>query len=263
MFVHRALLSGLFCMAVFAVPQSLAQSPFDRDAALAVSQAAVGRRIGTFTFRDVSGQAFVLRPAGGKPLVVSLIYTSCHHVCPLITTNLAKTVAVAREALGEDAFTVVTIGFDWAEDTPDRMRLFARDRGIDDPDWHFLSGDPASIDALAEDLGFLYQASITGYDHLMQTTIIAGDGRIYRQVYGQDFPATALVEPLKELVFATPPDASFVDHWVDNLLLFCTVYDPNTGRYRFDYSIFMTIAVGGLCLGAVFTFIVREWRRAR
>ncbi len=260
---RRALSIGLLWACLLATSESLAEAPFDRDAALAQSQAAIGHRIGDYTFRDVTGQPFALVSLQGKPLVVSLVYTSCHHVCPLITTNLAKTVRVAREALGEDAFTVATVGFDWAEDTPDRMRMYARERGIDDPDWHFLSGDPASIAALAADLGFLYEASITGYDHLMQTTIVGGDGRIYRQVYGQAFPATALVEPLKELVFSTPPDASFVEHWVDNLLLFCTVYDPNTGRYRFDYSIFMTIAVGLLCLGALFTFIVREWRRAR
>ena len=72
-----------------------------------------------------------------------------------------------------------------------------------------------------------------------------------------------LVEPLKELVFQTPRDAGFVDHWVDTFLLFCTVYDPNSGRYKFDYSIFMTIIVGILSLGALAIFIIREWRRAR
>jgi hypothetical protein len=41
------------------------------------------------------------------------------------------------------------------------------------------------------------------------------------------------------------------------------VYDPNSDRYRFDYSIFTAIVVGILCLGLIATFIVREWRRAR
>ena len=71
------------------------------------------------------------------------------------------------------------------------------------------------------------------------------------------------MEPLKQLVFNTPRSAGFVDHWVDTFLLFCTVFDPNSGRYRFDYSIAMTIFVGILCLGAIATFIAREWRRAR
>jgi protein SCO1/2 len=45
--------------------------------------------------------------------------------------------------------------------------------------------------------------------------------------------------------------------------LFCTVYDPNSDRYRFDYSIFTAIVVGLLSLGLIAAFIIREWQRAR
>ena len=88
-------------------------------------------------------------------------------------------------------------------------------------------------------------------------------GVIYRHVYGVDIEPQPFVEPLKELVFETPRDAGLAEHWVDKFLLFCTVYDPNSGRYRFDYSIAMTIFVGVLCLGAIATFILNEWKRAR
>ena len=71
------------------------------------------------------------------------------------------------------------------------------------------------------------------------------------------------VEPLKELVFNTPRSAGFLEHWVSTFKLFCTVYDPNSDRYRFDYSIFTAIVVGLLSLGLIAVFIVREWRRAR
>ena len=168
-----------------------------------------------------------------------------------------------REALGDESFTVVTVGFDWRVDTPDRMRMYASGHGIDADEWYFLSGDAASIDALSANVGFQFFASPKGFDHLSQTTIIDADGTIYRQVYGQDFDAPAIVEPLKELVFDTPSDAGLIEHWVDTFKLFCTVYDPNSGRYRFDYSIFMTILVGMLCLGAIAIFVVREWRHAK
>jgi hypothetical protein len=54
-----------------------------------------------------------------------------------------------------------------------------------------------------------------------------------------------------------------VAHWVDTFKLFCTVFDPNSGRYRFDYSIAMTALTGILSLGAIGWFIVHEWRRPR
>jgi len=240
----------------------LADQPFSHEAALRTSQDAIGRTLADTAFRDTLGQPFHLQQLAGKPLVVSLIYTSCHHVCPLITRNLEKTVAVARDALGDDAFSVVTIGFDWPIDTPEQMRVYATSRGIDQRNWYFLSGDAASIEAITRDLGFHYAASAKGYDHLSQTSIVDHNGRVYRQVYGQDFDAPALVEPLKELVFDTPVEAGLIEHWVDTLRFFCTVYDPNSGRYLFDYSIFMTIIVGMLCLGAILAFIVIEWRRA-
>jgi len=236
---------------------------YDRDQALAISQAAVGKPLADLTFRDVRGQSFEIAALKGKPLVVSLIYTSCHHVCPMITRNIKATTEIAREALGTDSFTVITVGFDWRVDTPDRMRMYASGHGIDVDGWHFLSGDPASVAAISENVGFQFYPSTKGFDHLSQTTIVDADGIIYRQIYGQDFDAPALVEPLKELVFNTPRSAGLVEHWVDNFKLFCTVYDPNSGRYRFDYSIFMTILVGTLCLGAIATFIVHEWRHAR
>jgi protein SCO1/2 len=224
------------------------QQNYDRDAALALSQGAIGAAVGDHTLRDTRGQPFHLRNLRGKPLIISLIYTSCHHVCPLITRNVAEKVEIAREALGDDAFTVKT---------------YASSQGIDMPGWHFLSGDAATVTALSDDLGFQFFPSAKGFDHLSQTTIVDAAGAVYRQIYGVDFDTQAFVEPLKELVFDTPREAGFAAHWIDTFRLFCTVYDPNSGRYEFDYSIFMTILVGTLCLGSILVFIVREWRHSR
>jgi len=236
---------------------------YDRDAALSVSQAAIGRSVANRVLQDVDGRPVELDALRGKPLVVSMIFTSCPHICPLITENLAAAVDIGREALGPDAFNVVTVGFDWATDTPERMRLFAAERRIDVPGWVFLSGDEASIRGLSEDLGFQFFPSAKGYDHLNQTSVLDANGTVYRQVYGVTIDPPALVEPLKELVFDTPRTAGVFEHWLDTFRLFCTVYDANSGRYRFDYSIAMTIFVGTLCLGAIAAFVLKEWRHAR
>jgi protein SCO1/2 len=254
----RLLLFGLGSLAAGA-----AALEYDRDDALQHSQAAIGQTVDTRVLRDVEGNNFDMSQLRGRPLVVSMIYTSCHHVCPTITQSLGRSVDIGNEALGDDAYNVVTIGFDWAVDTPEQMRLYAAERRIDEPNWHFLAGDEASINRLSEDLGFAFYASAKGFDHLTQTTILDREGRVYRQVYGVDFEPPALVEPLKELVFDTPRQAGLVEHWVDTFRLFCTVYDPNVGRYKFDYSIATTIFVGLLCLGAIATFIIREWRHAK
>lgn len=255
----RLIFSLCLLCAAFAVDAA----PYDRADAMEISQAAIGRHIGVPVFRDVGGQPFAVSQLLGKPLIVSMIYTSCHHVCPMITKNLADTVDIARDALGSEAFTVITIGFDWRTDTPEQMRNYAAAQGIDQPAWHFLSADAGTVGSLAEALGFQFFPSAKGFDHLAQTTIVDRDGVVYRQVYGVDIDTQSLVEPLKELVFNTPRDAGFLRHWADTFKLFCTVYDPNSDRYRFDYSILMTIFAGSLSLGAVAFFIVREWRQSR
>lgn len=240
-----------------------AGGPFDESSALSLSQSAIGRTVGDHRFVDRGGQSFALRGLRGRPVVISLIYTSCSHTCPLLTTHLARMVGVARAALGEESFSVLTIGFDTQVDTPARMASFARERGIDARGWYFLSAEAPTIEALSRDLGFIFYPSGKGFDHLAQTTVLDADGRVYAQVYGEGFEAPLLVEPLKQLVFGTRAQASTFSGWVNGVRLFCTIYDPASGRYRFDYSIFIALGVGLLSLGAVAAFIVRAWRERR
>ena len=235
---------------------------FDGDEALRVSQAAVGRRLSDHRFLDRSEGEVRISDYRGKPLLVSLIYTSCYYSCSVFTRYLGEIVDVAREALGEGSFSVVTIGFDAVNDSPGRMALYASGQDIDMPGWSFLSGDVETLQALTSELGFTYAASPKGFDHMAQVSVIDANGVIYRQVYGDRFEPPALVEPLKELVFGLDATSSPIDRWVDNVRLYCTIYDPSTGRYRFDYSIFVALIIGVLCLASIAIFIVRAWRQS-
>jgi protein SCO1 len=235
----------------------------DEAAALEISQAAVGGMIGDYRLRDSRGKSLNLDSLRGQPLIISMVYTSCAHICPMLTQTLSEVVDVAREALGSDSFTVLSIGFDTRVDTPERMRLFGRDQGVGDDNWLLLSADHATIEALSADLGFLYVSSAKGFDHLMQTTIIDGEGRVVRQVYGQNFAPPPLVEPLKALVFGADPSLASVDGWLDRVRLFCTIYDPASERYRFDYSLFIGMAIGFVSLVLVGTVLLRGWIRQR
>ena len=250
-------------LACLSLPVSANQAEqYDRDKALATSQAAINRSLGDHVFRNEDRKPVSLSQFTGKPLVISLIYTSCHHICPTITKNLAAVVDVAEEALGADSFSVLTIGFDSANDSPERMRLYARERGIDKANWHFLSADEQTIQALADELGFLFFPSPRGFDHLSQISIVDAEGRVYRQIYGVSFEAPDLGEPLKELVFGQRRDASLVEGWINNIKLFCTIYDPRSGRYEFDYSVFVGFFLGFVILGAIALFVFREWRHS-
>ena len=237
---------------------------YDSDTALKHSQAAIGNLLHDAELRDVNGNVLSLTDFSGKPLLISLIFTSCYHTCPVTTRHLAKAVSNAREVLGKDSFNVVTIGFDTLHDTPGSMADFARSQAIDTRNWAFLSGTPESMATLVEDLGFIYFPSPRGFDHIVQLTVVDRDSRVYRQVYGEAFNLPWLMEPLKDLVFNR--SASVADPLAgltDRIKLFCTVFDPATGRYKFDYSLFIQIAIGFLIVTSVSIYLLREVRRSR
>jgi protein SCO1/2 len=237
---------------------------YSEDQALGISQAALGRELAKLQFTDSFGRPVSLAEYAGQPLLISMIFTSCHHVCPTLTRHLKIAVDAAREALGHDSFRVLTIGFDSANDTPARMRDFARKQGIDDPNWAFLSASPETIEKLVENIGFIYFTTPRGFDHITQVTIVDRNGVIYEQVYGGAFELPWLVEPLKDLVLNRPESRhNFLSSVVDKVKLFCTVYDPNTGRYRFDYSLFIQIAIGALVVLSVIAYLLIEIRRSR
>ena len=244
------------------IPATVAAPAFDYDQALAVSQAALGNEVGNHAFVDTDGNRLTLDQLRGKPLVVSMVFTSCYQICPMTTRHLSKMVQKARKALGEDSFNVAVIGFDIAVDTPDAMRFFAAKQGVSDKGWRLLSTNEQTIAALSEDLGFQFYPSSNGFDHLIQATVIDAEGKVYRQVYGQVFDTPLLVDPLIELVLGrSPPEQPLLANLVDKIKLFCTTYDPVRDGYYFDYSLFLGMLIGGSIILFAGTIVVRGWHR--
>lgn len=233
------------------------------SAALERSQRAIGTDIGDYPFRATDGAPFRLAQLRGRPVLVSFVYTGCSQVCPTTTRFLARAVAEADRALGPGRFAVVTIGFNYPYDTPEAMRAFARQQDIDRRDWHFLSPEAGTVESVTRDLGFSYAASAGGFDHLTQVTLLDARGRVAAQVYGESFDVPMLVGPLKALLTDAPLPALTVAGVLERVRLLCTVYDPRTGRYRFDYGIVIEIAAGLSILLATLGYLLREWQRHR
>lgn len=261
---YRAVIAA----AVLAAGVAHASSPdlsapaFDGDGALRVSQAAIGRKLDPgLSFVDESGRRRSLAEFRGQPLVISPIYTSCFGVCPTTTTELRKVVEIASAVLGPESFRVLTIGFDTANDTPERMRSFAASRGVFPAGWVFGAADAATIERLLEGIGFTYAVTPRGFDHMIQATIVDRDGVVYRQVYGQQIEPPQFVDPLRRLALGQKAEEDTFGAMIEGVRLFCTVFDPKSGRYRFDWSIVLSFVIGVLCFTAVAAFLWRSWFR--
>ncbi len=216
----------------------------DQASALADSQRAIGNVLGDYTLRDVDGRPVRLTDLRGKPLLISFIYTGCFQACPTGTRALKRAVESALGALSPDSFNVVSVGFNQPFDTPAAMRAYAGQSGVDLPNWRFLSPDPATLAALARDLGFRYAPTAGGFDHVAQVTLVDADGVIAAQVYGERFAPPELVEPLRKLLAGARPDQAPLAGLLQRVRLLCTYYDPASGRYRVKYAIFLELAGG-------------------
>ena len=260
--VRAAILACLLACPLASVSAQGAE--LDAGAAYRQSQAVIGQPTSAHMLVDEAGLPLPLASLRGKPLLVSLVYTSCATVCPLTTDHLKQEVERAHKALGTDRFNVLTFGFDARRDKPAQLAAFAGSHRLTAAGgWYIASADAATTAALLKELGFSYRAAAGGIDHVTQTTILDADGVVYRQIYGESFPTTVLIEPLKELVLGTrtrslrPPDL-----W-NRINFLCTVYNPKTGAYRFDYGIFFGIFFGALSLVVTAIIIFRLWLQRR
>jgi len=230
---------------------------------LAKSEAAIGRRLDGFVFETADNKEFRLETLRGRPTIVNLIYTSCYEVCPTITQTLSSAVGAADRTFGPGRYSVITVGFDAAADSAERMASYARMHGIDRAGWHFLSAEPMTMFRFVDALGFSYAPSSKGFDHLNQTTVIDADGRVYRQVYGDLVRAKDIMQPLRELLIGGIPAEKGVAALAERFRLFCTIYDPKADRYRFSYAMLLSFLIGSVCLVGTAYVVARGWWRSR
>ena len=222
----------------------LVLNTLDSKTALELSQSVVGTSVGDHVLLDRQGRPTPLARYRGRPLLVNFIYTACFQVCPTTTKNLQKAVENTVTVLGPDRFNVISIGFNQPFDSPEAMKAFAFQHGIHLPNWEFLSPAAAIVPERTRNCGVSDGATSAGCDHMNQVTLIDAEGKIVRQLYGEFFNAADLTEPLKAMITGAPIPAqtSTLAELVDRITIICSVYDPISGKYRTNYSLYFEIA---------------------
>jgi len=199
---------------------------------------------------------------GSRPVVLALVYYECPMLCTQILNGLTGSLEALRFNPGEQ-FEVVVLSFDPGE-TPSlaaetrKTQLRRYGRPGYEGGWHFLTGREASIKQLADAVGFryAYDEAIDQYAHPAAITVLTGDGRVSKYLYGIEFAPRDLRLALVEAADGRIGTA------VDQALLFCYHYDPETGKYGLVVmNLVRTGAV--LTLLALGGFIVLTLRRER
>jgi protein SCO1/2 len=118
------------------------------------------------------------RALRGKPRIVSMFYTSCQYMCPLIVES-GKAVERQLDAAQRVRLGVVLISMDPARDTPAVLQKTVAARGVDGERWLLAAPPAAKVREVAGVLGVRYKQLPGGdFNHNSVLVLLDAEGRI-------------------------------------------------------------------------------------
>lgn len=246
-FARRAVLAvGLLLLAAYCTPLNVraqyAQPPVGPmptgNSTEVLKKVDIEQRLGNqipldLKFRDESGREVRLAEyfAKGKPVALTLVYYECPMLCNQVLNGAVGAFQALTFTAGKE-FEVVTVSFDPREGPELAAKkketyLHRYKREGAEQGWHFLTGDKASIDALAESVGFHYawDEQSQQFAHASAVMVATPQGKLSHYFYGIDYAPKDL-----RLAFVEASEGK-IGSPVDSLLLFCYHYDPASGRF--------------------------------
>jgi protein SCO1 len=156
---------------------------------------------------DQNGRDFMLADLGGQPVLISMFYTSCEAVCPMIFETLRLTLARLSERERRQV-RVVMVSFDPARDTVPVLARTAVARGAD-ARWTLACTGETDARQLAAVLGLQYRRLASGeFNHSSEIVLLDAQGQIAQRsaLLGDVDPK--LLQSLRTLIAKPTAEAS-------------------------------------------------------
>jgi len=208
-------------------------------------------------FADEKGER---RPLGqylsGRPVIFAMVYFECRMLCDMTMNGMLRAVRpLPNLSIGKD-FDVIFVSFD-AKETPKSAAkkreeiTGAYSRPGAERGWHFLTGDEASVNKLAQTAGFSFawDPQTNQWAHSAALMVLTPEGKISKYFYGVEYSSRDLRLGLV--------DASNgkIGTLADQVMLFCFHYDPIKGKYGMTIMTILRSVSAVMVLGiALFIF---------
>jgi protein SCO1/2 len=217
------------------------------------------------TFHDESGRTVQLGEYfhHDKPVVLALVYYECPMLCTQVLNGMVTSLKVLRYSAGHD-FDVVAISFNPKEGpglAHAKKQAYVDDYGRpgSETGFHFLTGDPPSIERVTNAVGFKYKYDprILQYAHAAGITLLTPEGRVSRYFYGIEFAP-------RDVQFGLMDASKLkIGTLTEKITFLCYHYDPTTGKYGLIVT--RLLQAGGIltlaAMGAFWFVMLRRERR--
>lgn len=160
-----------------------------------------------FSLTDHRGQTVSLDALRGKVVLLTAVYADCHTACPMIITQMKRTVAELGIEETDD-FAAVAITLDPERDTPKKLASTARHQGLSQSFYHLVTGEPKVVNDVLDELNVSRkrdpQTGEIGHSNLF--ALIDRQGRIAYRLTLSDRHAHWLTNALR-ILLDEPPKA--------------------------------------------------------
>ena len=217
-------------------------------------------------FKDETGKTVKLGDyfKSGRPVILNLVYFTCPMLCGEELAGLSSALGVLRFTPGNE-YEVVTVSIN-PDETPEvaaeKKKVFVDrmnerlEKKSDGTGWHFLTGQQAEIQQLADTVGFHYKrdTKTAQFIHSAAIMIVTPQGKLAQYYYGVEYSPKDLRLGLIEA------SRNKIGNLVDQIQLYCFHYDPKSGRY--GATITSLLRLGGaatvLLLGGLLIVMYRR-----
>lgn len=155
----------------------------------------------TLTGQD--GRSAALDARRGAPVLLSMFYTSCKFVCPMLIETV-RDVETKLSAEEREHLSVLLVSIDPAHDSVEVLKRTADERHVDSARWTLARTDAATVRKLAAVLGIQYRALTDGeFNHTTAVILIDAEGRIAARTTRVGSADPAFVKRVKAVLVAT------------------------------------------------------------
>ena len=112
----------------------------------------------------------------GKPVLVTMFYASCPHVCPMLISTIKLTESKLSAEERAD-LRVLTISIDPERDTPEKLRETMERHSVDSSRWSLVRPQQADLRTIAGVFGIRYKQLADGeFNHTTRIILLDRDG---------------------------------------------------------------------------------------